>query len=274
MTVYLHPDMCWLRRAILMAILNHPFVKDAEVYYPNNNNDKKKVSIETGRLFGGIELIEPGLTLSVHPYHSSFNVAKGIPPSMLSTTTVQYVTEGYKNRGLTIGSSASNDITYQSCIRLMVQLYYRDGEYNTKLNLHGDVVNQRTITHDTQFGYTYQYTDMLPEDVVKLEDRTNKQVDSITTKVQMLPGEEILTQWLDIIKYAIRDLKVLLPYQDVRNIAVTHSDYPTTTWTSSSPNLIFHTAYHIIELDIFEQAPAPRFIFPPVQEINLNITQL
>lgn len=255
-----------------MALLNHPFVKDAEVYYPSNTvGARKKIDITTGRLFGGIELVEPGLTLSVHPYHSSFNPGKGVPPAILSSTTTQYVTEGSKNKGLTIGSSSASDITYQSCIRLMVQLYYRDGDYNNTLNLNGDIVNQRTITHDTQFGYVYQYMDGTPEDAPKLEDRTDKQVDSITTKVQMLPGEEILTQWLDIIKYAIRDLKVLLPYQNVRNICVTNSDYPTTTWTASSPNLIFHTAYHIIELDIFEQAPAPRFVFPPVQEVNLNI---
>lgn len=272
MTVYNYPDMCWLRRSILMALLNHPYVENAEVYYPSDSATKKKVLIETGRLFGGIELIQPGLTLSVHPYHSSFDTKKGTPTSVLSSTTTKYSVDS-KDNGVNIGSAESSDITYKACIRLVVQLYYRDGNYNSDLNLKGEVINQRSLTNNTQFGYAFQYSDLLPEGAKNLSDRSNKQIESILCKVQILPAEEILTQWLDILKYAVRDLKVLLPYTEVRNIVVTHSDYPTTTWTASNPNLIFHTAYHIIELEVYEAAPVPRFVFPPIQDINISVVQ-
>lgn len=265
-----HPDLYWIRRALLMALLTHPYVKDTSVTYPDvNNRAVESLSIKRGRLFGGPELIEPGLTLAVYPYHSAFD------PVQSSMTGFRSQSILYPTDGGTLGgtSRANKSRGFLAQVRLMVQLYLRDAIYNAPASISASYQDPEVDRSNNYYGYNFQFEDDRLEGFDDLQDTKEFMVKSTKIPVQILPGEEILTQWLDILKYAIRDIKVLRPFMSVRNPVILTSDYPTSTWTTKSPNLVFHTAYHIVQFDIVEPELEDLVINPPIQTINLSTIQ-
>lgn len=272
--VALYPDMCWLRRAMLMALLTHPIVKDAEIYIPTRPGQRPvKVPIARGRLFGGPELIEPGLTLAVYPCHSTFDVIKGGVTDDTNYRSVFYdrVKSGYTTLG---GAGGDMERGYHAQVRLVVQLFYREPTYNQPFEMQAEYVNPDEIYERNYYGYYFQFTDPRSLDQPSLyETIPNKGINTSRFDVQILPAEELLTQWLDLIKFAIRDLKVLRPYACVRNPHILLTDYPTSTWSSQDANLVFHTAYHVVQFDLSEPPIPPARTFPDVQSINLADNQ-
>jgi len=266
MTEYTHPSMCWIRRALLMAILSHPIVQNANVLFPGTAT---QILIDQGRLFGGPELIDPGLTLAVFPYHTSFDVVKGIPHS-LSTASVLYASEKHGKHHNTFASTDTKQRGYYAGIKLMVQLFYREPTYNGDLTINAEYVDTTKDPTSPYFGYYFQYSDLLPPGVSPLNKRIKPFTIINSLDVKILPGEEILTQWLDIIKYAIRDLKYLQPYASLRNPVLIATDYPTSTWSAQDPNLIFHTAYHVVHFDVVEPALPPQVHLPNIKEIDIK----
>jgi hypothetical protein len=89
-------------------------------------------------------------------------------------------------------------------------------------------------------------------------------------EVQTLPGEEILTLWMDILKDVIRDIKFLRPYRQYRNPVIIESDYPTTSWLAQNPNLVFHTAYHVVEWTVAEPCREFPYEVPNINTINIT----
>ena len=134
--LYTHPDLCWIRRATLMALLTHPIIRNAQVYYPGTTT---LVPIDQGRLFGGPELIDPGLTLAVFPLHTDFNVVKGSPQS-LAASSVVYESRKYKKYN-TISSDGPKEMGYYAGIKLIVQLFYREPSYNIQQTLNAEYVD-------------------------------------------------------------------------------------------------------------------------------------
>lgn len=269
-----HPDLYWIRRAFLMALLTHPYVRETKVAYPNIGGEPlPPVAIERGRLFGGPELIEPGLTLAVYPFHSDYDPMKGYPSSASSNDmSVIYPVQNTKHsRYSTLaGHTGEKEFGVHASIKLMVQLYFRDAIYNAPVNLSADYVAPEKIMHPEYYGYNFQYADDTPPHVSALSEKSKYMTDSKTVEVQVLPGEEILTQWTDIVKFAIRDIKVLRPFYGIRNPIILCSDYPTSTWTTKSSNLVFHSTYHVVQFDVVEPPIPPYNEIPLIQSINIE----
>lgn len=259
------PGLSWVRKATLMAILTHPRVTNAEVYYPGS---KELVTIDRGRMFGGAELIEPGLTLSVHPYHASLSPIKGqYSTKKKGNGTIEYASNLRGNDTLSMGEV--HDRGYSTIYNLVVQLFYRDPGINVPENMS---VQTKSKLGTNYHGYNIEYTES-PNDPSYLDSITNgPSLTTRTIEVQTLPGEEILCKWMDIIKEVIRDIKVLYPFTNFRNPTLYTSDCPTTTWLGFSANLVFHTAYHIIQWDVLEAA-IDRPLYPNVQEYFINSTE-
>lgn len=277
MTQEFHPDIYWMRRALLMALLTHPYVKAANITYPPlDGTQPEKVTIQRGRLFGGPELIEPGLTLAVYPYHSSYDPMEGIPPDTLHSekTMLFPVFNEKREHFTTLGAHRGpREHGQHAIVKFMVQLYYRDTVYDAPASIQADYIDQEDIIEENYFGYHFQYSTDTPKESTELQDTTRKFVKQNKVEVQILPGEEILTQWLDVIKFAARDIKVLRPYTTIRNAHVLCADFPTATWTSKSANLIFHSAYLVVQYDIVEPAIPPFIHLPLTQSIDLQVTQ-
>lgn len=271
MTSLYHPDVYWIRRALLMAILSHPYVKDTEVSYPNiGGRAQPAVGIKRARLFGGPELIEPGLTLAVYPFHSTYDPIKGAPSTSFDKQSIYYPPnskEGYSTiRGVT-GRKAQ---ATHACMKFVVQLYLKDATFNASTTLRADYQSGTVDRTNDYFGYDFQYEDDAVQGAERLQDRKDFLVNSTSVEVQILPGEEILTQWMDIIKYAIRDITVLYPFPSIRNPHILATDYPTSTWLSKPANLIFHTATHVVQYDVAEPALEPLIDNPGIQDINIS----
>jgi hypothetical protein len=255
----LRPTINWLRKALLMSIMTHPLVREPDIVYPGTNNEI--VSIERGRLFGGAELVESGLTLSVHPYHSNFDVLKGsVTPE---NPTVYYCDKKGKRETLSYGDE--HERGYAAVIRLVVQLYYRDPGLNVPITLSADVMEARATRPRHFHGVDVRFY----EDNAVQDSFPNKSElpYKYTFEVQTLPGEEVLTQWLDLLKDVIRDIKFLHPYTQYRNPTIIKSDYPTTTWLAKSGNLVFHTAYHIVEFQVSEPPRTYKYDALPINQV-------
>lgn len=258
------PGLSWVRKATLMAILTHPQVTNAKVYYPGST---ELVTIDRGRMFGGAELIEPGLTLSVHPYHASLSPIKGqYSTKKKGNGTVEYASNLRGNDTLSTGDSY--DRGYSTIYNLVVQLFYRDSGLNVPEDMYAQTKSRLGTTYH---GYNVEYTEGA-NDKASLDMSGGDYLTTRTIEVQTLPGEEVLCKWMDIIKDVIRDIKVLYPFTNFRNPALYTSDCPTTTWLGFSANLVFHTAYHIIQWDVLEPA-ADRPQYPNVQEYFINSTE-
>lgn len=269
-----HPDINWVRRAVLSGLLTHPYVKSACVNRIDRAGREVPVNIVRGRLFGGPELIESGLTLAVYPYHSEYDVIVGVHSQDVSNKSVVYPQtngkgESYNTLG---GRRGVRDRGYYSCIKLVVQLYYRDANYNTPDSLDVKSLSQDWVFVDNPRGLEFKYLDKnhLDQDSVLENSFASKPTEDTTVQIQVLPGEEILTRWMDILKFAIRDLSVFQPYSDLRNPQVLLTDFPSSTWSAKNANLVFHTAYHLIKFDLIETNPYGTNKFPPVREIDIS----
>jgi hypothetical protein len=262
-----HADVYWIRRALLMALLTHPYVKDTAVTYPDiGGRPQEPVAIKRGRLFGGPELIESGLTLAVYPYHSAYDPVV-CTPTGLNGQSVLYPTAGGTLGGV---SRSSNSKGYLAQMRFIVQLYLRDTVYNAPTNIKASFQEPDVARDNSYYGYNFQFEDDRLPEFDTLQSTKEFLVNSSQVSVQVLPGEEILTQWLDIIKYAVRDIKVLRPFMNIRNPVVLTSDYPTSSWTTKPANLIFHTAYHVVQFDVLEPELESLVDNPNIQAINIS----
>lgn len=245
-----------------MSIMTHPLVQDPQIYYPGTENEV--VLIERGRLFGGVELIEPGLTVSVHPYHSAFDVLKGTP-TRGTTASVLYDKSSCGRD--TLATESEFERGYNANIHLVVQLYYRDPGLNVPTTLSADVLEARCSQDRRYHGHSVRFYE---ESVLQNTFSDSKELPyKFQLEVQTLPGEEILTQWLDLLKDVIRDIKFMHPFTQYRNPYISRSDYPTTTWLAKSGNLVFHTAYHIVEFDVAEPPRTFHSCIPPVQSVTV-----
>jgi hypothetical protein len=120
------------------------------------------------------------------------------------------------------------------------------------------------------YGETIQFVDGVDALYYSLANKTGKLTQFKDVEVQILPGEEVLTQWLDILKHVIRDVKYLNPYVIYRNPQILHSNYPTTSFLTQRANLVFHTAYHMVEFSVVEGHLPNRYPYPQPNYVGIQ----
>jgi hypothetical protein len=247
-------DIC---KALLVAIASHRDVQNTKVTYKN-----KQYPIKNHRLFGGQEFIEEGMSLAVYTSYSPYKLETGDISGSNSERTIIY-----KDRAA--GSSfgrANEDYRVASTLRLIVQLYLRDATFNDAVDLQYEYI-ERDEYEDSPHGFLLQLKDGATREDLENALKSSNLVTSIgTLKVKAHPGEEILKIWTPIIRHVIRDIPVLLPYS-ARNPSIIAADYPTTNWTRSNQNLVFHTSYIVVEYDLYEPHLVSKFAFPKIDEL-------
>ena len=294
--------------ALLCAILQHPDIQNSEIYYPvilGESTLADPIRITSARDFGGVELIEPGLTLAVYPFHDNYDQTSAQLSTRLSHKSVVY-DDKY------LGRPNSNSYAIKNTFNFVVQLFYQDASYNLPVEIAGDIVNldsnypnfyPLTISRADSFQYKdrnlpsntrtlaqlleERTPPLVPEDYViphntKLNPpkfiHTTEQPITKESKlgssnslisITTLPGERILRSWMSLLTKVIRSLIYIRPFA-LRNPHITSVDYPTSNWIRESKNLIFHTSYCVVSYDLYEPFPEDTFLFPNINEINLT----
>lgn len=286
--------------ALLSAILNHPEIKNSQIYYPvlfGESTPTEPIRITSARDFSGIELIEPGLTLAVFPLHDDYDQKSSTFTARKSTKSVTYEDQY-------LGRSSNHNYGVKCTFNFVVQLYYQDASFNSPVELISDVIN--FDNEDTGFYPltipavdSWQYNDKLLQDrVLRLEDRLEQTVynfppynDSfppgnalkkptrLKTKerpyskesrlggvgsdisITTLPGERIIRSWMSLLVKVVRSLIYLKPFA-LRNPTISMVDYPSTNWYRSSENLVFHTGYCLVSYDLIEADEDTFYTFP------------
>ncbi len=241
-------------RALLNAIANHRDVKNSQVYFPvlvGERGAPQKVPIVSFRTFGGTEYIEDGATLAVYPVTSGMGLGNAIT---------------YKDNVL--GKVADPNYSVKAKLKLVVQLFYREATYNAPLQLYSD---SSSLVKDIVKLLPYGHLIKFKEEGVESEPLANQLpldrfVGENVIEVNVLPGEEVLRDWMAILRGVIRDLPVLYPFA-MRNPNITLVEYQTSNWLKPEiQNLVFHSAYMVVEYDLFEPARTPDYRLPSIGE--------
>jgi hypothetical protein len=245
-------------RALLNAVANHRDVKNAEVYFPVLVGDSaapQKVPLVSFRTFGGTEYIEDGLTLAIYPVTTGMGLGNALV---------------YRDRVL--GNVVDPNYCVQAKLKLVVQLFYRETTYNAPLKLYSDSSSlTKDIVRLLPYGELIKFKeDRLESTPLAEQLPLDRFVNENIIEVNVLPGEEVLRDWMAILRGVIRDLPLLQPFA-MRNPNITLVEYQTSNWLKPEiQNLVFHSAYMVVEYDLFEPARCPDYRLPSIGE-NLSI---
>lgn len=249
---YIYPTERQVVRALLNAIATHPDVVNANVYYPLTVGDGgvvPKVPLISYRTFAGTEYIEDGLTLAIYPVYPAMGLGRAI------TYT-----------DMTLGSASNSNYRVEATLRLVVHLYYREPTYNAPAVLYSDTASKyNDIINELPYGRKLQFKEKEVSDAVAL----NKQlplsafVKQQQLQINILPGEEILRDWMCILRAVIRDIPTLQPFA-VRNPSIKLVEYETPNWQEPTKNLVFHSAYMVVEYKMYEPPKANEFRLPEI----------
>lgn len=255
-------QLIWGTIAFLQA---HPRIREPGIFYPvinpQINPEPQEIKVQSWRTYGGIELIEPGLTIAVYPIFDSFSTTKGAV-TMSSGRNNSCTYEPY-----TLG--ARDDLSYQETAkyRLVVQAFYQDpvalgeevkipidkliDDKNLAWPFHGFNMQMRDPHNPTnpQQDFFQHRDDMVLPFAADLDSTLLP--DEVTLAIS--PGEEILREWMDLLRLALSDLPTMMPFK-IRSTQVEMINYPTSTWIRQSTDIFFHTAYIVWCLDLFPPA--------------------
>lgn len=263
---FIYPTERQVVRALANAIATHRDVVNSEIYFPFIEGDRnvvRRIPLTSVRTFAGTEYIEDGLTMAVYLPSNNMGVGRAIT---------------YRDSHLGRPSDNYNYLN-EADIRLIVQLYYREPSYNAPAKIESkrsSYLNE--ITKILPYGRYLQYEEGEPNNLMPLYGLQEQMreperhfIEDQDLNVNILPGEEILRDWMSIIRGVIRDLPELRPFA-VREPTILSVNYETPNWEGNNKlNLVFHTAYMVITYKMFEPPRAADFLFPK-PEFKLSAT--
>lgn len=266
------PTVRQLVLATIAGIASHPRIKKPEIYYPvaDFGQPPEEVKIQRYRTYDGIELQEPGLTCAVYPLYSS-RTLKTAASSKGTNKSVWF--EPY-----TLGSGTDASSNYIATYSLIVQLYYQDMSINQTMQLPFNTLFS-PLGLPVQHGYT-STADVAasgPLTSPPLNDNLNNnlrafsgayfQQDEITVEIN--PGEEIMREYLDLLRVVLDDMPTLRPLA-VRSSSVKLFDFPTTSWNRENTDIYFHTAWLLWELSLFPPRSWRDIYFLPTLALDIE----
>lgn len=224
----------------LTVIHNHPAVQNPIVLEPvaDFNGKFNPVPIDRYRSYDGLELVEPGLTLSIFPRYSPSDAPYG---GSLASEFKPY-TLGPKTQGS----------MYEATYFLTIGLAYQDVAIN----------NTKRLVY-VQDKYSNVASD---EDKLKdySEDKFPKKK---FMELEINPGEEIVRDYLEVIRLILEGIDYYAPW-NIRSSSITGMGFPSTSWSKDSKQIYFHQAYMNWELSTY----APTTYQEPGLVRNLTIT--
>jgi hypothetical protein len=255
--------------SVLLALANHPLVLDSEVFLPvliQGQLDTEPVRIKKYRLFGGTELSEPGLTLAVYPFHSSLDSIQGTITPAVRNKSIYYPEDSMRT---TLGRSDNANYNVHGVFNIVVQLYYLEPTFNAPAEITFDTIPRTTTNDRLPYGQQIQLVDgVQTEDLLPLDSKVPDVVTRRTLSIEVLPAEEVLRDWMSILRTALRDIRTFNSFT-LRDVNVLCVDYPTTNWIQNG-NLVFHSAYLMAQFDLTEPAYLPDLGYLPVEDISLT----
>ena len=267
---YIYPTDRQFILALLNAIATHRDICDPQIFKPVivdgrvMPGDEDPVRITKFRTFGGLEIIEPHeLTLAVYPMSSRYANIKGYITAPLGDKSIKF--EPYS---LGAPTPPNDEYTERAMFRVIVQLYLCDPGLDCPVAVDSWMTNYERTLYGISHGRLVQYDDdrtQATDAVLQLHQESLATRN--TLEVQVLPGEEILRDYMSLLRGVLRDIHQVRPFA-IRRPTILAVDYPSTNWIRDSENLVFHTAYIIAEYDLWEPPRAADYVFACPRKID------
>lgn len=238
---------------LIGALRLHPAIRNPPVFYPvlRGNQTPKQVFVDKYRTFGGMEIIEPGLTIAVYPMHTRYNSLSDNPEANSSDSFAKF--DSY-----TLGKPSNLAFLSRGTLRFVVQIYYRDASFN--------VPYQVTYGKEDVYGlddlfYTFDRQYYTPPD--SKSDLSEWEGNSEEVELYISPGEEVIRDYTYLVRNVLREIGSIPPF-GVKQITVDSVDYPSSDWIRNNQNIVFHTSYIALSIQVFErpQAKDPYYVAP------------
>ena len=239
--------------SIVIAINEHPLIKNPPVYYPipDDRGEFEQIKVARYRTFDGMELTEPGLTVSVFPNFTSDLIPSGY--SGQRTKPITFKPEFLGNKGL--------GFSYETNFKIIVAAHYQDTALGqSKLVNYAVGKDYEVIGHDV---------------FSKLEARRLAGSGSVTNslEVEINPGEEIIREYMFLLKYVLDDNHKILPWS-ISSSQVEAIDFPTTSWKDKSENIYFHYGYLVWTVSLYLPGSLTSYFAPETPVKCLSVTEL
>lgn len=278
MALNVFPSFRQLIWSVVAGLSSHPRVLNPGIFFPvlegESISDPEEILIERWRTYEGIEVQSPNLTCSVFPFSSSRKSSSG---GGLTSASFEPYELGKGQRKATYN--------------LVVQLYYTGVSINNRIVIPYFVLKQNDNKHNY---YSPHGANFFAPENVNLKSRKelidfhkeinyNKHnltnVKSREVLVEINPAEEILREYVDLIRSVLDEMPFMLPWK-IRSTEVTGYDFPTTSWSDDDPNIFYHTAYINWSITLYvptqgqmrTMAPLPYPDYEDVDNININIS--
>jgi hypothetical protein len=233
-----------LVHAIIAGLSTHPLIINPQVYYPGTTT---LIPIDRYRSYGGYDLDSTGLTCSVYPVYSS-RLVKGTALGRGIHKSVEYSPTHLGSR---------TELSLDTAIyTFVVELTYLDGTYGDTTSIPFEYkerfVDPSNVVLNTPHGerINLQETSFSTNNNQNLDNTGGYIINNKSVTFDIIPAEEILREYIDILRLVLNDMMSIKPYL-IRNSQVIHADFPTSTWSRNSSDLVLHNAYLVWQISSY-----------------------
>lgn len=218
-----YPSLKEIIYTALSVIHNHPAIKDPIVKspVPDINGNYLPIPIDRYRNYDGLELLEPGLTLSIFPKFSpSVN-----PYGDRLATEYKPITVGPKSQGF----------MYESTYSLVIHLAYQEVALNETKQVIYAIDKYNNVSSDPEL----------------LKDQTGDPFQKLNNvPIEVNVAEDILRDYLEVIRIIVEQIDYYAPW-NLRGTSITGMVFPSTSWSQDSKQIYFHQAYMNWEISTY-----------------------
>jgi len=212
--------------AVALALQKHPLMQELPIFEVGTpvGQPPVRVAVQKFRTYSGLELPEPGLTLSVFP------------------TGGYTSTASLENEHYTMGRPDPGEYSDRTRFRLTIQASIIEASFDVPIAVSYSLQESEEYG---PFGQRFELVEPANQD--EPAEVTGEAI------IYVVPSEEMLRDLMTMIRYIVRDIGHFQPY-GIRNPSILYTNYPTTSTISQTnpENLVFHRAETVIEFDIYE----------------------
>jgi len=227
---------------IIGALSLHPAIKNPPVFYPVLRGDQnpKQVFVDKYRTFGGMEIIESGLTIAVYPMHTGYNSLTSSPDANSRDSYANF--EAY-----TLGKPSNLSFLSKGTLKFIIQIYYRDANFNAAYKV---TYGKKDVYGLEDLFYTFDRQYYTPPD--SKSELSEWSGNSEELELYISPGEEVIRDYTYLVRNVLREIGSIPPF-GIKQITVDSVDYPSSDWIRNNQNVVFHTSYICLSIQVFER---------------------
>jgi hypothetical protein len=213
--------------AVALAIQSHPLIQNPPVFNPATpvGAEPEQIFVRKFRTYAGLELPEQGLTVSVYPTGGTTNEARN----------------AIEHEHYTLGRPEPGEYLDRLKFRVSIEALLTESSFDIPVQVQYYLVPNTKLPQ----GYNVSHIETITQNDL-LE--SNQSVE-----LYIVPAEEILRDYMTLLRMVIKDQQVFLPY-GLRNPSILYTNYPSSNTISQteSQNLLFHRAHIAVEFDIYQ----------------------